>query len=325
MSKNKSESLDALEQYNKEQTQKRKKALLGAGSIMLVVTLGVGATWAVQSNSGKGDDDMGTSLSSLGDSYQKNSDQKRAQSSSPDAQEGGYSQDSEATQSEQKEVTLPTSGLPDFLQTSYRNTDRAFMREQLVNMYAGDPLFEGVDKLPSEAQGYTFGGGGGDDPYSVMVTREEFISSVGEYIQRILNPIYGGWNRWQFGGSEPDQTFDYSYFEDMFSQEYWDKNRGKAPSEFMPIAADWGNDNYGRDDLSPITRWYGEIVSSNSSFGGTVTEPQMSVSAKVKFRSLTKSGEMEAKYGTLHLVFRAATHGGRRPVEIAQADLVIDN
>jgi len=83
---------------------------------------------------------------------------------------------------------------------------------------------------------------------------EQFLAIT---YNRFVNPVFGGWRRFQFADSA---EFDINYrilFSDILSEEY--VQRLAEHPEALGIYADWNKDNYNNNSslVSSVARWFG--------------------------------------------------------------------
>lgn len=134
--------------------------------------------------------------------------------------------------------------------------------------YAGTELVSAANVLPSRAAGYTSdpdkaAKDGLPNPYYSYVTSEDYQETVLSYITRLINPVYGDWQEYQDGakGVAVDR------FGDMFTPAFLASVKGKDPSTWLPICADWQGNSYGNANLLKNgPRWVGKVSNSTSTF-----------------------------------------------------------
>ena len=174
----------------------------------------------------------------------------------------------------------------------------------------GGGLYSDSLNLPSESAGFTsdFSKVKLDDgtlnPMFSYWTAERFQVEVGSMVERLLNPIYGGWENYQYPEYKANSEFDTSLISDLFTSNWSDSNTGKPYHDYVPVFADWGSDNYGGAyDLTDVSRWFGQITSSTTTFTYDETKLQYTAvyEARVKFTAWTKDQGKVEKMGTLTL------------------------
>lgn len=168
--------------------------------------------------------------------------------------------------------------------------------------------------LSSEAGGYTsdpskaIDENGLPNPMFSYWTSEIFLKQSNDAVQRLINPYYGGWGQYQYSDSNAKANLDLSKFVGIFSQRYIDENFKKADKSFMPIYADWGGNNYGRNDLVPMgqtARWVGQVKGATSKwdYDRSALGYKATVVYNVEFTAFTVNQEKVTKNGTLTLTF----------------------
>lgn len=199
----------------------------------------------------------------------------------------------------------------------YKEQDADSLRKGILTGLSGSEVNSSSNVLPSEASGFTADSsketledGSLNVRYSYW-TAEVFQSEVGGYLERLLNPTFGGWEMYQHNGAGSSGYFDTALISDMFTDRWVSENANKPTSEYVPVFADWDANNYGLSDtlLKMGPRWIGTITSSDTAFTYDSTKLQYSVDlkAQVKFVAWTKDQTKLEKNGTLtlHLVANA--------------------
>lgn len=207
--------------------------------------------------------------------------------------------------------------LKDWQTKSYKDQGGDTLKKDVLTTLSGSELNSSGNVLPSEASGFTSDSskeiledGSLNVRYSYW-TAEVFQSETGGYLERLLNPTFGGWEMYQHNGVGSSGFFDTTLISDMFTDKWLTENADKPTSEYVPVFADWGHNNYGLSDtlLTSGTRWIGTVTSSNTIFTYDSDKSQYSVdlTAKVKFVAWTKDQSKLEKNGTLtlHLVANA--------------------
>lgn len=167
-------------------------------------------------------------------------------------------------------------------------------KETLKSIPEDSPLFSSGIPLPSEASGFT------NDPekqftengelnvtYSYW-TKESFERDLFDHIETLINPIYGGWGDLQIPGFEEGEITQISK-NAMFSQKFIEAHQGQKASSWLPIYADWNQDNYGLGDKLPALsyRWIGEVDSSELHFDYDHENSHYVVDGKVNIKFTT--------------------------------------
>lgn len=190
-------------------------------------------------------------------------------------------------------------------------TDEATLRENILKFEAGSSLEGASGTLPSEETGFTSDLGqaeledGTFNPLFSYWTKESFTYEVGAMTERLLNPLFGGWDSFQLADSNANANFDPNVFIDLFTTDFLDRNLDKPRSEWVPVFADWNSNDYGLGDKLPKTasRWFGQVVSSQADFvyNDDLNQYDVEFIAQVKWSAWdTKQVKLE-KTGTLTL------------------------
>lgn len=207
--------------------------------------------------------------------------------------------------------------LKDWQTKSHKDQSGDSLKKDILTSISGTELNSTSNILPSEASGFTADSsketmedGSLNVRYSYW-TAEVFQSEVGGYLERLLNPTFGGWEMYQHNGVGSSGYFDTALISDMFTDKWVTDNADKPTSEYVPVFADWGHNNYGLSDQLLLTgsRWIGTVTSSETAFAYDSDKNQYAVdlTAKVKFVAWTKDQSKLEKNGTLtlHLVANA--------------------
>lgn len=199
----------------------------------------------------------------------------------------------------------------------YKDQDAGALKPEILTALSGSEFSSGSNRLPSESSGFT-----SDDSKQMLDdgtlnmkysywTAEQFKSETGSYLERLLNPTFGGWEMYQHNGPGSSGYFDTTIIADMFTDRWLTENADKKTADYVPVYADWNADSYGLGDklLSMGSRWIGTVTTSNTVFTYDKEKLQYSVdlTADVKFTAWTKDQTKLEKNGTLtlHLVSNA--------------------
>lgn len=174
----------------------------------------------------------------------------------------------------------------------------------------GGGLASAASTLPSEAAGFTSDldkqtmEDGTPNPMFSYWTEEQFSAEVGIMTERLLNPVFGGWENYQYPEYKANTEFDTALISDLFTSNWSESNSAKPHSEYVPVLADWNSDNYGgKYNLTDVARWFGKVTSSSTTF--TYDESKLNYTAtyeaKVKFTAWTKDQKKVERTGTLTL------------------------
>lgn len=220
---------------------------------------------------------------------------------------------------------------------SYKDQDADSLKKDILTSLSGSEINSSGNVLPSEGSGFTsddsketLEDGSLNTRYSYW-TAELFQSEVGGYLERLLNPTFGGWEMYQYNGVGSSGYFDTSIISDMFTDKWLTENANKKTSEYVPVFADWNANDYGLGDklLTGGSRWIGTITSSDTVFTYDAEKLQYSVdlTAQVKFTAWTKDQTKLEKNGTLtlHLVANADNlNASKHKVLIDSANLKME-
>lgn len=211
------------------------------------------------------------------------------------------------------------------------------LKKDILTHLSGSEINSSGNVLPSEGSGFTsdsaketLDDGSLNTNYSYW-TAETFQSEVGGYLERLLNPTFGGWEMYQHNGTGSSGYFDTALISDMFTDRWVSENADKKTSEYIPVYADWGANDYGLSDtlLTNGSRWIGTVKSSDTVFTYDQEKQQYSVdlTAQVKFVAWTKDQSKLEKNGTLtlHLVANADNlNASKHKVLIDSANLKME-
>ncbi len=170
--------------------------------------------------------------------------------------------------------------------------------------------------LPSEAAGFTSDTskqtiGTQLNPQFSYWTQESFTSDTSVIMERFLNPMFGGWQQYQYSASNAANTFDVGPFKDMFTPAWFAQANGKKLSTLLPVYADWNSNDYGMSDqlLTSGPRWFGTVdsVATQFTYDSAALQYTVKLTANVTFTAWTKDQSTVTKQGvlTLNLVSNA--------------------
>lgn len=174
--------------------------------------------------------------------------------------------------------------------------------------------------LPLEAAGFTsddaqmFLEDGTPNPMYSYWTAESFTREAGMSIERLLNPTFGGWSKYQYGSINDPAGMDVEgIFGGMFSNDFIKQNASNSPASYLPIYADWEKNDYGNGKLlsSPAPRWYGQAsnVVIDFSYDTKTYQYKADYSADITYVAYDRSGGKLEKTGKLVLTFVANPNG----------------
>lgn len=206
--------------------------------------------------------------------------------------------------------TEPASDNEDDSVNNSGNIDEEF-KATIIEYSAGSDIDRASGTLPSEMTGFTADIGkvenpdGSLNPMFSYWTKEVFETELTLIVERLLNPVFGGWEMYQWSEYEANKFFDLSLFSDIFTERYVSENIDEPYSEWIPVYADWGANDYGMKDkiLPSGSRWFGEVTSSNIEFVYDDETSQYNVTyvADVKFTAWGQDQSKMEKNGTLVL------------------------
>lgn len=191
-------------------------------------------------------------------------------------------------------------------------------QKQVLNSFLPTTLGIDAGTLPSEAAGFTSDDGqvtdaeGNLNPAYSYWTKESYTAEVGQIVEKFINPIFGNWEKYEYAGSNPQGIDPAAQFPATFTDELL--NSKQPVQDWLPIYADWNNNDYGRNDFSSTGgRWYGELESSTSTFKYDEDSSQYTVefTGDVKFTAYDKDGGKVSEKGTLKLELVANPSGER--------------
>ena len=212
--------------------------------------------------------------------------------------------------------------------------DTKGLRDSILKHTDGTELDLGSGILPSEDSGFTSDfskrrtKAGGTNPLYAYWTHEVFEAEVGLITERLLNPVFGDWEIYQWSGLKADTDFPVSIFSDIFRDEMLERNSGKPKSSWVPVFADWNSNDY--DDPSLLefeSRWFGKVKSTEVYYDkdeetGKTTAKSTS---KVEFTAWHQDQTKVKRTGTLTLdLISNPEKSDTNRVQINDASLVMD-
>ena len=200
----------------------------------------------------------------------------------------------------------------DWQQSSYDSKkDSETLRNDVLKTTSGNSLDRSSGTLPSETNGFTSDitkielDDGTINPMFSYWTKEVFEFEVGLITERLLNPVFGGWEDYQWAEYNASVGFPVNLFSDIFTERYFSENIDNPYAEWVPVYADWNSDNYGLSDqmLPSGSRWFGQAVSSEVVFTYDEDTSQYNVVyvVNVKFTAWKQDQTKLEKNGTLTL------------------------
>lgn len=146
------------------------------------------------------------------------------------------------------------------------------------------------------------------NPKYSYLTSETVKNTYSVYINRLTNPMFGGWFGAQYASNKP-KTFDpLAMMNDMFTEGWWNANiKPGADYSKLPIYADWAENSYGglkfKETNSADPIWYGQVGQSTIDIipndDGTVKS--INSIANVTYTALDSKGKLLTRKGVLKL------------------------
>lgn len=146
------------------------------------------------------------------------------------------------------------------------------IRENFIDYAQGTSFVNMSGSLPGEKDGFTsdrtqqLTSDGNINPYYVPVTSDDLNETFGNYINRLLNPVFGGWDSFQNMDNRDVSGRYYPadmLFGDMFTSEWWNNNITESNYSALPILVNRWGENYGGHDLD---------YRANGVFFGNITD-----------------------------------------------------
>lgn len=306
----------------KEDAKNRRNKMIGGG-VLAAVLLG-GAGYAISQANPFGGDSQPTS------------------SSTPTGQ--GKSNVQSGTKASPGQLPKPVKDLnfwqsdgnnhyPDNLDNwqtkSHESSSNADVKN-MVNKYASTQLANSSRRLPSEEAGFTSDPSkvklpsGSLNPMYTTITAENYQRTVESYLERLVNPLYGNWQQYEYPEGKVSQNLELSRFSDMFSAAYMEKNKNNPYKNYIPIYADWNSDSYGmkKSLLEVGPRWIGKINSMNATFTYDAKTQQYNsdVTARISYSAWAQDQSILRKDGILKLKIVTDTNSQTK-LQITDASL----
>lgn len=313
---------DSVLRADEKKSRKKQIAVLSAGALALVLVAGAGVALS-------GANPLG--------GKQATSEQRTQDIGADESSSGDFDGIDEFWASEDKYFPVEKAGWQKspIEESNALEKKRGEILETVLN--DSSDLYNASMTLPSEAAGFTadssqeFLSDDSPNPQYSFWTAEVFQAEAQSAIERLLNPVYGGWEKYQYPEFEAGSKFDTSIFSDIFAPSFFEANADKQPSEYMPVYADWKSNDYGEKRLlgNGGPRWFGQVKQSTTKF--SYDEKTSSYTAEftgdVVFTAWTESEEKIEKKGQLKLRFvpnvKGEDDGASNKVVIDQAQLTI--
>lgn len=158
-----------------------------------------------------------------------------------------------------------------------------------------------ASQYPSRAEGYmnnpdqVYLEDGSLNPMYSFVLSEDIEFFFGHTIQRLINPLYGGWSDLTLGIDNKNSAMAQRYFWDIFSSDWFEENIQENDITALPILANWDNEpyeEYGRE-------WYGEMEDVQIIF--REDSDVFDATIDVKYSRYAMNGSVEEKKGVLEI------------------------
>lgn len=197
-----------------------------------------------------------------------------------------------------QEFSYPVE-LPSYLKSEWKllsDEDKKSLRDSQDENLFGD-LTSGY---PSEEGGFTsdkakiFDDEGFPNIYYTTITKESIKYNVLSYLNRLINPIYGGWTEFQYGKEHKSSELNESIYKDMFSSSFIEKNKNN-----MPFFTDKEANNYGYEWIETKDNVYPRFIGIVDGISDIETDDSMNkitVTSSVSLYGNTKKEKITKKY-----------------------------
>lgn len=177
-----------------------------------------------------------------------------------------------------------------------------------IDGYASD-----LNALPSRETGFVddmdkaLDENGNLNPMFSYWTAEGFNETVGFALEQFVNPEFGRWADYQNANNDNNNVnnndnFIYT-FKGLFDPKYIEEMKDTKPSEWIPVYADWNNNNYGMADqlIEDGTRWMGTVDTTDVelSYNEATQRHTAKVTAKVTYSAWSNNQQKLTKNGTI--------------------------
>ena len=208
------------------------------------------------------------------------------------------SSNSRSTNDYSQEFSYPVE-LPSYLKSEWKllsDEDKKSLRDSQDENLFGD-LTSGY---PSEEGGFTsdkakiFDDEGFPNIYYTTITKESIKYNVLSYLNRLINPIYGGWTEFQYGKEHKSSELNESIYKDMFSTSFIEKNKNN-----MPFFTDKEANNYGYEWIETKDNVYPRFIGTVDGISDIETDDSMNkitVTSSVSLYGNTKKEKITKKY-----------------------------
>lgn len=166
------------------------------------------------------------------------------------------------------------------------------------------------DGYTDDVNNATNSDGSQNENYSYQ-TKENIEYAWSIYSQRILNPVFGGWNTlpWGLGPDLVQTGIQSEDWRSMFTERWWNENIvATGTFNALPIYADWNGDRWGGANVADNAMgiWFGEITSMTSysepsSDQYTQAGSVIIINANIQFTAKDPDGKNIVRTGTLYM------------------------
>lgn len=202
-------------------------------------------------------------------------------------------------------------------------------------------LFEGEDEGFTNDLDKRYLSNGEENPQFSYVLSDDYRRAYTVYSQRLLNPIFGGWDIWE-RYSENKNAKSFQSLEDMFSFEWWAKNVEKENGyKNLPILIEKSEGEFEKYNLKGLSseqsitkaNFFGEIVEDeNKTVKVELTGkevmglPEINTISPVVYTAFNENGTEFKITGELHMTLRPseARPNLENRIEISDAKLILN-
>lgn len=194
--------------------------------------------------------------------------------------------------------TLPVE-LPKYLSSEWKmlsDDEKKSLQDSQDETIFGDM----TSGYPSEEAGFTsdkakmYNDEGFPNIYYTTATRESLKYQIISYINRLINPIYGGWTEYQYGKQYKTSEMNENIYKDMFSDEYINNNKTN-----MPFFTDKESNDYGYEWIESKEGLYPRFIGTINEISDIETDDgfnQIKVTSSVTLYANTKKEKITKKY-----------------------------
>lgn len=192
---------------------------------------------------------------------------------------------------------LPVN-LPDWLGSYYLNSTEGDYYNKLISSLDNTDFYYLTDAFPSVAEGFTsdkdkmYEEDGLPNIYYTTATKESIKFYTIQYLNRLFNPIFGGWTEYQYGKEFKTSELSSEIYEDMFSDKYIEANKNS-----MPFYTDKEGNDYGYEwsNKNTVPRFIG-VVTGVSNLETDESLTSIKIEANVSVYGNTKEEQVQKDY-----------------------------